>query len=335
VNFQPEDAVDTGGVEESRARIDLILRKVASGARPFLVARLGEFDPSKEVPGPDPAQVLAVFGREWHGVARGWFGHSWRTVRGHVGEMHDIRNRFAHPDGDDFSAADVQRAEDTARRLLVALRDAEYTEHWSAPPSRRPSEEERRAAADALVGLGSSSAPQPKGDADPFEPPDARERTRYVDAREEAQAIHDPREAVARAKLLRGEGRLVEALAVNLRAVELDRRNIYALNSLAGCLRALGRLSDAERYARTSLDVSAAPSNAPARVTLASILADYGSTEALIEARALCQQVLAFQAGNTHARNALARIEQLASASGITLTDGSDTAPVEDDDIPF
>lgn len=310
--------------DELRGRVDRLLRIVTDGVRPFVAARLREVDPHREPPGPDPSQVLSVFDREWNDIGRNWFGSPWRTVRGHVGELRDIRNRLAHPDPDGFALEDVERAADTARRLLIAVRDAAFATDWGQPPIRRPADDEREAAVRALEQLAAGPP-----DETPVPSP---ERGLYEQAHEEAMGVLDPRTAIERASALRAEGRRVEALAFAERAIDMAPHNIYARNALAGALRALGRLSEAELNARQSLKIDASPRNTPARVVLASILADQGSPEALNEAYALCTAALDHQPENQAAARTLERVRLLAGAADVALNPGPSAGPAGADE---
>jgi hypothetical protein len=307
-------------------RVRAILEIVARAVRAFLDERLPA---SPAVPTSDPLLVLEELDNQWDAAARGWFEPGWRTIRGHGNELRDVRNRWAHPDdhpSGPMSPGDVARATDTARRLLTALAEARYRE-WVGGTGRRqlgPPRDQLRpetvqavtAELDALVSLPSLTS----------------QRAQLDSARKATQGVIDVGTATAATKEAQAAGRLIDALANAERAVELSSRGIYSLNLLAGVLRRLGWLQEAEGIARESIASVGLPGNVAGHVALAAILCDRGGPDELIEAVAICQRARASEPGNRFIVNVLERAQRLSGAQQVPPDDGN---AADYEDAPF
>ena len=109
----------------------------------------------------DVYALLNLMQRRWREVFGNTLG---RTERGFVGELQDWRNKWAHQQMLTSADADVDRALDTAMRLLRAVKAetqaAEVARLW-----------ESRKAASAKVALVSSSGAEPQSSVPAHRPP--------------------------------------------------------------------------------------------------------------------------------------------------------------------
>lgn len=311
--------------EVLQGRVATILDIVAAGVRVFLMETLGE---SSEPLGHDPQPLLQHLERQWDVVARGWFDPQWRTVRGHVGELRDVRVRWAHvqdhPKGP-FTAEDVGRATDTAGRLLAALSEAAFRERPDGPVRRQLSADATRAILAQVQQLEKL-------------PSLSSERSQLDKARQQAEAVMDVATATAAAKLAQAEGRLLDALANAERAVSLSGRGVYSLNLLAGVQRRLRWLNEAEGIARESVERGGILGNMAGHAVLAAVLCDRGSSQDLEEAIAVCDQALGAAPDNIFVRNVRSRARFLRGHQRQEPDDPSSPVQMEaddDDDVPF
>lgn len=305
---------------QQRSRIDATLRATADGLRPWIEGRYADAgDWSGRADWSDHSVVFAALDNDWNALARGWFGSRWRTVRGHVGELRDARNAWAH--SRHFGDDDVERIVDTAARLLTAIAESAFTAGRDEPVTRRPSEAEVQA---AIAARGRLVRPPVSTPLEPLPPP-------AVTPGEPEETYEDPRELVGQAVAARRAGDLQKAMRCALRAVTIDPANIYALNALGGIQRALHRLSDAEQTARACLDANS-HNNEPASVLLASVLADRRAPDELDEALTICDAVLAQNPSNDHAANLRARVVAMIAA---LRRPAPDSKGADDNDIPF
>jgi predicted AAA+ superfamily ATPase len=157
----------------NRDRIGQTLELVGQGLRPFAERELrteyggrwaqvvenaqqeGKFPPASD-PFADVHFLLKLMVDQWRTVFRKVLGNA---ERNYVGEMWDVRNRWAHQDA--FSTDDTYRALDTAQRLLEAISAAEAIEidHMKQDVMRRRFEEQAKTATKRAVATPTEGQP--------------------------------------------------------------------------------------------------------------------------------------------------------------------------------